>query len=152
MAMSIPEPALGGIPPPELLALVTTDVPAAAHALAPAARFPEPFECRISWVADAAIVEVGGEIDLATAPALESVIASIRGSATRVVVDLSRVSFLDSAALKALTHSQSRLGKRHVALRVVREPDQGIGKLFEITQLIEPLGVVDSIDAALRNR
>jgi anti-anti-sigma factor len=150
MAISLPEPPLSGIPPPEVLGLVATAVPPKADALAPAGHYPDGFECRISWVADAAIVEVSGEIDIATAPALEHAIASVHESATRVVVDLSQVSFVDSAALKALTHSRSRLGER-AALRVVLPPDQAIRKLFEITQLIEPLGVVDSIDAALRN-
>ena len=152
MAVSIREPALGSIPPPEVLALVATDVPAKARAVAPAARFPEPFKCRVSWVADTAIVKVGGEIDIVTVPTLENAIASIHESATRVVVDLSQVRFLDSAALKALTHSQSRLGKRDVALRVVLPRDRAIGKLFEITQLTERLGVVSSLDAALGNR
>jgi anti-sigma B factor antagonist len=151
MTISVPEPDLGGIPPPEVLKLIATDGPAKTSALAPAVRFPEPFKCRISWVADAAIVEVGGEIDIATAPALENAITSIQESAARVVVDLSQVSFLDSAALKVLTHSQSRLGDRD-ALRVVLPTDHSIRKLFEITELIEPLGVVDSIDAALGKR
>jgi anti-sigma B factor antagonist len=148
MAVSVPEPLLGGIAPPEVLVLVATGVPAKTSALARAARLPAPFECRISSAPDAAIVEVGGEIDLATAPTLKHAIASIQESATRVVVDLSQVSFLDSAALQVLTHSQSRLGDRD-ALRVVLPTDPGVRKLFEITQLIESLGVVDSLDDAL---
>jgi anti-sigma B factor antagonist len=153
MAISIPEPAFEGIPPPEVLALVATDVPTNAPALAPSAHFPEPFTCRMSWVADAAIVEVRGEIDIATAPALENAIDSIRESPIQmVVVDLSQVSFLDSAALNTLTNCQNQLGEKEVALRVVLAPDQAIRKLFEITELIEPLGVVESIDQALRNR
>src|ERR1700681_2838319 len=142
MAISIPEPAPDGIPPPEVLGLVATDVPENARATPPAlVGFPESFNCRISWVADAAILEVRGEIVIATAPTLENVIDSIEESALRVVVDISHVSFLDSAALKALTHCQSRLGER-VALRVVVPSDHVIRKLFEITDLIEPLGVV----------
>lgn len=77
MATSVPEPDLGGIPPPEVLALVPPGEPAKTFALAPAAHFSGSFECRVSWVADAAIVEVSGEVDIATAPALEHAITLI---------------------------------------------------------------------------
>jgi anti-anti-sigma factor len=102
-------------------------------------------------MAGATIVQVSGEIDMATVSTLENAIASIQESATRVVVDLSQVSFLDSAALNALTHAQSQLGTRNVALRVVHPADQTSRRLFEITQLAEQLGVVASLDHALQD-
>jgi anti-sigma B factor antagonist len=108
-----------------------------------------PFELRSTLVADAAIVEVIGEVDMATAPQLAAAIGSVNETVRRVVVNLSEVSFLDSSALNALVHSQRELARRDVAFRVVSPSDRVVRKVFEITQLTTPLNVVDSLDEAL---
>lgn len=108
-----------------------------------------PLELRSSRTAGAVVLEIVGEIDMATAPDLARAIESGVDDADRVVVDLSRVTFLDSSALNALVHSQRNLAQNDVAFRIVSPADRAVRNVLEITHLIEPLGVVDSLDDAL---
>ncbi len=81
------------------------------------------------------IVAVRGEIDLFTAPELKQVLAeSIEGGRTRIVVDLSETTFLDSTALGVLIGAVKRLRSRDGALAIVNV-DENIAKTFEITGL-----------------
>jgi anti-sigma B factor antagonist len=108
-----------------------------------------PFELRSSRVADSGIVEVIGEVDMATAPELAAAIGSVDETVRRVVVNLSEVTFIDSSALNALVHSQRELARREIDFRVVSPSDRVVRKVFEITQLTGPLSVVDSLEDAL---
>jgi anti-anti-sigma factor len=67
----------------------------------------------------------------------------------RVVVDLSAVAFLDSSGLNALVHAQRNLAEREIDFRVVSREDQNVRRLFDITQLVDTLGVVESLADAL---
>jgi anti-sigma B factor antagonist len=65
-----------------------------------------------------------------------------------VVVDLTEVTFLDSSALNTLVHCQRKLAEREIGLRVVSPADRVVRRVFEITRLIGPLNVVESLDDA----
>jgi anti-sigma B factor antagonist len=59
----------------------------------------------------AVIVEVSGEIDLATAPSLAAALDDIEaGSGRRVHLDLADVTFLDSSGISVLVECRKRLG------------------------------------------
>ena len=60
------------------------------------------FELNSSRAADILIVEVAGEVDMATAPQLAEAVEGASGPCRRVVVDLSEVTFLDSSGLRAI--------------------------------------------------
>jgi anti-anti-sigma factor len=94
---------------------------------------------------------VTGEIDMATAPKLAHAIdaGGVDGSVRRVVVDLSSATFLDSSALNALVHAQRALAERETTFTVVSPSDETVRRVFEITQLTGPLGLVDSLGDAL---
>src|SRR5262245_59410492 len=68
--------------------------------------------CRIGVVTSAGAVRihVEGEIDLATAPLLDSALAGVDGH--RVEVNLSAMTFLDAAGLRVLELAHARLGSR----------------------------------------
>jgi anti-anti-sigma factor len=108
-----------------------------------------PFELRSTRVGDAVVVAIVGEIDMANAPEVSKAIDGGHGSANRVVVDLSEVTFLDSSALNAFVQSQQELAQRDVAFRIVSPADHAVRNVFEITRLTEPLSVVDSLEEAL---
>jgi anti-sigma B factor antagonist len=108
-----------------------------------------PFELRSSRTDGTLIVDVVGEIDMATAPELAAAIGAADGGVQRVVVDLSDVSFLDSSALNALVHCQRTLAEHEIDLRVVSPEDRVVRRVFEITRLIGPLNVVESLEDAL---
>lgn len=95
------------------------------------------------------VVEVAGEIDLATAPLLEEAIERATGIAARVVVNLSGVNYLDSSALNTLTRAQARVAVRQVAIIVVKPADPLNSMLIDVSQLREPLVIVESLDQAL---
>jgi anti-anti-sigma regulatory factor len=65
------------------------------------------------------------------------------------VVDLSEASFLDSSALSALMLCQRELGERAIEFRVVCPENSPARKALEITDLIEPLAVIETLDVAL---
>jgi anti-sigma B factor antagonist len=109
---------------------------------------PPPLELRSSHVSGVLVVEAEGEVDMATAPQLAAAVG-VRDGATRVVVDLSAVSFLDSSALNSLVHARRELAEQGISFRVVSPKDHAVRQVFEITQLTQELGVVDSLDAAL---
>jgi len=110
---------------------------------------PPAFELTSSVAVDILLLEVAGEIDMATAPRLAEAMALAQDRARRVVVNLSEVTFLDSSALNALVHARRSLADRGLELRVVSPADRVVRRVFEITRLTEPLNVVDSLDEAL---
>jgi anti-sigma B factor antagonist len=86
---------------------------------------------------DHVIVTAAGEIDLYTAPKLQSDLAAIidgAAPATRVVIDMSGVEFCDStgmnALLAALRHVRERGGELELAA-----PRPAIMKILQVTGL-----------------
>lgn len=108
-----------------------------------------PLELRTARVGDVAIVTAVGEIDMATAPELSQALEQLDARLGRVVIDLTEVVFLDSSALNALVRCQRQLAERGIELRLVSPETQALRRVFEITQLTEPLNVVTSLDDAL---
>src|SRR3954471_2402953 len=64
---------------------------------------PEAFSVRVERRGDAAVVVPTGELDLATAPALEASLSrAFTDPAERVVLDLRELEFIDSSGLRTL--------------------------------------------------
>jgi anti-sigma B factor antagonist len=88
---------------------------------------------------DVMVLSVGGEIDMATAPAFVTAInALLENNPQALIIDLARVQFIDSAGLTVLmrTHDR-RSGLGHfavVAESVCRRPIEliGLDKLFPV--------------------
>ena len=81
------------------------------------------------------VVAVGGEIDLFTAPELKAALGeALESGRTRIVVDLTETTFLDSSALGVLIGAVKRLRTRDGRLTLVNV-DPNIAKTFEITGL-----------------
>jgi anti-anti-sigma factor len=97
------------------------------------------------------VLGVGGEVDLATAPRLESGIElAFDPPARHVVLDLSRVTFLASRGLAVLLDAHRRAAEHDVRLEVVvgRPP---VRRMLEISGLITVLRchatLADALDA-----
>jgi anti-sigma B factor antagonist len=70
---------------------------------------PEAFSVRTEQHGDAAVVVPTGELDLATAPALEDALSrAFDSSAARVVLDLRELEFIDSSGLRTLLTARRR--------------------------------------------
>jgi anti-sigma B factor antagonist len=85
--------------------------------------------------ANAQVVTVAGDLDVATAPALHAELVRASGEgATDVVVDLLGVPFIDSVGLGTLVGAAKRLNARRGRLRFVCE-DRRVARVIEITGL-----------------
>ena len=85
--------------------------------------------------AETQVIELGGEIDLYTAPEFkERMVELIEAGKTRIVVDLSAATFIDSTTLGVLVGGVKRLRPGGGSLALVCT-DQNITKIFEITGL-----------------
>ncbi|HVL95655.1 MAG TPA: STAS domain-containing protein [Solirubrobacteraceae bacterium] len=69
---------------------------------------PRRFEVHTREDAGAVVVAVLGEIDMATAPALESALADALVRASAVTVDLDACDFMDSSGLHVLERAGGR--------------------------------------------
>jgi anti-sigma B factor antagonist len=97
---------------------------------------------------DAWVVRLGGELDLYNAPQVrKALIEAASDSASRVVVDLSEVEFLDSTALGILIEASRRLDNRSAFL--LAAPRLETRRALEISGLDQHFSVHDSVSEAL---
>ena len=96
----------------------------------------------------AAVIDVSGEVDAYVAPDLEAAFAGV-AEEPRVVVDLLRVSFLDSTALGVIVRELRRISERG-ASGVVVLPRGPARRIFEITTLDKVLPVAGSRTDAVK--
>ena len=97
------------------------------------------------------IIELGGEVDLYTAPEFkERMVQLIDGGKKQIVVDLSQATFIDSTTLGVLVGGVKRLRPAGGALALVCT-DQNITKIFEITGLDRVFPIHGSREEALQS-
>ena len=90
----------------------------------------------------AEVVQVTGEVDIATAPLLRAVLDTVVGRRPSLVeVDLSGATFLDAHALSVLTAVRRRLAGRHARL-VLRDPSPVALRLLELTGMTHAFEIV----------
>jgi len=95
------------------------------------------------------VVAVTGEIDLFTAPEFKQrMSALIDAGRSRIVVDLTQTTFIDSSSLGVLIGAHRRLKLRGGALLVVCD-SEAIAKTFKITGLDGVFTLAASVDEAL---
>jgi len=96
------------------------------------------------------VVSARGELDAFNAKELsEAFEQSEDGRAEYIVIDLSRVSFLDSTALGLVVRKVNDVGDRGGTARVVL-PESSARRIFEITTLDRVLPTAESRLQALR--
>ena len=98
---------------------------------------------------DKTVVEVGGEIDVYTAPRLrEQLVDLVAEGKYHLVVDMEKVDFLDSTGLGVLVGGLKRVRAHDGSLRLVCTQDR-ILKIFRITGLTKVFPIHDSVEDAL---
>jgi anti-sigma B factor antagonist len=103
----------------------------------------------VSEVKGWTVVTVHGEIDVATSPTLrERLIDLVNGGATRLVLDLEAVDFLDSTGLGTIVSLLKRVRTHGGDLRLVCT-EARIRRLFEITGLEKAVPLHASLDDAV---
>ena len=91
---------------------------------------------------DAVIVALAGELDLATVGELERAMQAARDAGAGVVVDLRRLSFMDSTGLRAIVLAHEELDRAGQKLAIVRGPGP-VQRVFELTGLEQRLTFLD---------
>ena len=98
---------------------------------------------------DYTIVEVGGEVDVYTAPRLRECLAELADEERyHVVVDMENVEFLDSTALGVLVGGLKRVSAHDGSLGLVCTSERLL-KIFQITGLTKVFPIHDSIEDAV---
>jgi anti-sigma B factor antagonist len=105
-------------------------------------------EVRGTSVAGAAGVAVRGELDMSTAPLLdESLDAAIRDSAGTFVVDVTRVTFVDSTGVNVLLRARALLGRTDREIVVVCPPGQ-VRRVLELVGVDDLFAIYDTREEA----
>ncbi|GAB4242442.1 MAG: STAS domain-containing protein [Thermoleophilia bacterium] len=104
-----------------------------------------------SMSGDALIIRVDGELDMYTAPNLKDALKeAIDKGHRRVVVDLTRVGFLDSTSLGVLVAGLRRIRAEEGDLHLVLD-QPNLSKMFRITGFDGVFRIHRTLDEALGN-
>ena len=97
-----------------------------------------------------AVVTLAGEVDIYSAPRFkEALLKSIDDGARNIVVDLGKVTFIDSTALGVLVSGAKRVRPQNGTLDIVCR-DDNIIRIFEITGLDRIFGIYPERAQALK--
>jgi anti-sigma B factor antagonist len=103
----------------------------------------------LSQRGDWLVVEISGDLDLATAPALrQELLAQLSAGSRKIVIDLTDTEFIDSVGLGLLVAVLKRVRVLDGELAVVC-PEPRLRRLFTITDLDRVFVLYDTADAAI---
>jgi anti-sigma B factor antagonist len=96
------------------------------------------------------IARVTGELDIAEAAVTGDAIAeAIPSSARALVVDFSRLAFIDSSGISMLFQLVRHVSARRQLLRVVAIPGEAVARVLEIVEFESAAPVHASLDEAI---
>jgi anti-anti-sigma factor len=107
---------------------------------------PQPFGVEVQRRDGVAIVQPRGELDLVTVETLRAALDGI-GSAERLVLDLSGLSFMDSTGLQLLVALHQRAQRDGFQLTLVA-PTAPVDRAIQLCGLDQELPFVAAVDAA----
>jgi anti-anti-sigma factor len=113
---------------------------------------PDPFHLEVERLAGngAFVFVLRGEVDLHVVPELrERLTRTIDEGADYVVLDLTRVRFMDSMALGVVLGASKRLQPQGGQLRVIVPSGSDLRRIFEITMLDRVIPLDESRQEAL---
>ncbi len=94
------------------------------------------------------MVTVDGELDLGTISYWEALVERAATSASTVVLDLSGVTFIDSAGVHALFRMLTELHVKSRSLALVAPPEAPVRRLLEILDLESLVSVHQTVEEA----
>jgi len=95
------------------------------------------------------ILDINGEIDLYNAPDIKDTIKELIDEEKRqIIINLEKVSYIDSSGIGVLISSLSNLKKVGGALKIINVY-ASVKKVFELTKLTSFFDIFDSEDEAL---
>ena len=98
---------------------------------------------------DLVVVAVGGELDMATAPQLQDEITDqLDRGHTRLVFDLTDVSFCDSTGLSVFVRAKNSCDEAGGVVRLAA-PQRGVLRILQVSGLVEVLQTYPTVDEAV---
>ncbi len=94
------------------------------------------------------VVELGGEIDLDRAPELRNLLLDCVGRGRDVLVDLSKVTYIDSSGIASLVEALQNAGKAGTRFALVAVSTEAL-RVFELARLDKVFAIHPDLDAAL---
>ncbi len=93
---------------------------------------------------DVVILDISGEIDLYNAPEIKDVIAKlIEEKKYQIIINLEKVSYIDSSGIGALISSLSNLKRYQGGLKIINVAGS-VRKVFELTKLTSFFEIFDA--------
>jgi anti-anti-sigma factor len=97
---------------------------------------------------DTTVLTLSGELDIASAPALRRALDDFEASAaSRLVIDLTQVTFMDSTGLRALLLARQRADAADQELALCPGPYQ-VQRVFELSGTLQRFAFENPPDAA----
>jgi anti-anti-sigma factor len=103
-------------------------------------------EARVLDEAGTAVIELVGDVDRDAEPALDAAYTEVEG-APEVVLDFSRVSYINSTGIAVIVGLLARARKNQQAL-VARGLTEHYRRIFEITRLADFMTIVEGEEQA----
>jgi anti-sigma B factor antagonist len=106
------------------------------------------FEVKVQRSSGTAVVQVAGELDLASAPTLADMLRDLESPCDRVILDLSRLTFIDSTGLRLAIaeHRRAELDGFDFVVAGATEP---ILRVLRVTGLDVALPMAPDVASAL---
>jgi anti-anti-sigma factor len=108
------------------------------EAKSPQAPLPGQLLIEKTQAADAVILMLSGELDLASAPTLERELREAEAAnPRRVVIDLAGLAFMDSTGLQALLRARERANNNSSHQLLLRRAPHQVQRVFELTKTVD---------------
>jgi anti-anti-sigma factor len=106
----------------------------------------------VETAGDVVVARLDGEIDMSNARDIgEAVSRKVFSEARGLVLDLSDVGYVDSAAIQMIFELRERLQTRGQQIRLVVAPGSPIAEALRVADVPGAVGVEASVDGALRS-
>ncbi len=105
------------------------------------------FRVEVREMDGATVIMISGELDLATAPALEEELDRAAQSDRHLILDLRELDFMDSTGLSVLVRAHQAAEESGRPLSLVKGPPQ-VQRLLSLTGVAERLNVVETPEDA----
>jgi anti-sigma B factor antagonist len=106
---------------------------------------PAPFSVSVVEQPDRVAIAVAGELDLATAPALEEALLPRLAAGADVVLDLTALEFMDSTGVRVIVSAHRAAQEHGGCFALVRTaPGSAVARILEISGLDGVLEIVDA--------
>jgi anti-anti-sigma factor len=99
---------------------------------------------------ESVLARLSGEVDMTNADYVrDELLRSVPNDALTLVIDLSEVRYLDSAAIELLFDLARRLGRRRQTLKVALPSSSPLRRVLILTDVGSVAPIHDSLDSAL---